>query len=120
MSRRRPWRGGRRAGVAAAAALRTRRRGRCGQGGRAARGQAGGRAARGRYLSGPAAPRSVARQTLPRHRSAPRSSPRHPSRRATMHGAAQAFRHAMQIGAAKSVSFEKKTVFDLKIVYKKC
>ena len=30
------------------------------------------------------------------------------SRRATMHGAAQAFRRAMAIGAAKSVSFEKK------------
>jgi len=30
------------------------------------------------------------------------------SRRATVHGAAQAFRHAMAIGAAKSVSFRKK------------
>ena len=55
-----------------------------------------------------AAPRSMARQTLPRHRSAPRSSPCHPSRRATMHGAAQAFRCAMATAVAKSVSFEKK------------
>jgi len=31
-----------------------------------------------------------------------------PGRRATMHGAAQAFRHAMAIDAAKSVSFGKK------------
>ena len=42
------------------------------------------------------------------------------SRHATMHGATQAFRRAMAIGAAKSVSFEKKTVLDLKLVYKKC
>ena len=28
------------------------------------------------------------------------------------------FRRAMAIGAAKSVSFEKKTVLDLKLVYK--
>ena len=42
-----------------------------------------------------------------------RSSPRHPSRGATMHDAAHAFHHAMAIGAAKSVSFEKKTVLDL-------
>jgi len=31
------------------------------------------------------------------------------SRRATMHGATHAFHRAMAIGAAKSVSFEKKT-----------
>ena len=55
-----------------------------------------------------AAPRLVARQTIPRHRSMPWSSPRYPSRRATMHGAAQAFRRTIEIGAAKSVSFEKK------------
>jgi len=36
-----------------------------------------------------------------------------------MHGAAQAFRRAMAIGVAKSVSFEKK-MLDLKLVYKKC
>ena len=42
------------------------------------------------------------------------------SRSATMHGAAQAFCRAMTIDAAKSVSFEKKTVLDLKLVYKKC
>ena len=65
-----------------------------------------------------AAPRSVARQTLPRHR----SSPRHPSRRATVHGVALAFWRARKIGVAKSVSFRKKikTVLDLKLVYKKC
>ena len=57
---------------------------------------------------GKAAPRSVARQTLPRHRSTPRSSPRHPSRRATIHGAAQAFRRAREIDAAKSISFGEK------------
>ena len=50
-----------------------------------------------------------------------RSSPRYPSRRATMHGAAQAFRRAREKGTGKSVSFEKnKTVLDLKLVYKKC
>jgi len=45
----------------------------------------------------------------------------HPSRCATMHGAAQAFRRAREKGTGKSVSFEKnKTVLDLKLVYKKC
>ena len=41
------------------------------------------------------------------------------SHRATMHGATQAFRRAMAIGAAKSVSFAGKktqTVLDLKLV----
>jgi len=39
-----------------------------------------------------------------------------------MHGMAQAFRRAMAIGTAKSVSFTKKikTMLDLKLVYKKC
>jgi len=38
-----------------------------------------------------------------------------------MHGAAQAFGRAMAIGAAKSVSFEKKqTMLNLKLVFKKC
>ena len=94
---------------------------------------AAGRQIEGRWLAGDiylglprrglwrvsAAPRSVVRQTLPRHRSAPRSTPRHPSSRATMHGATQAFRRAMAIGAAKSVSFAGKktqTVLDLKLV----
>ena len=65
-------------------------------------------------------PRSMARQTLPRHRSAPRSSPRQHSHCATMHGVAQVFRRAMAIGAAKSVRFENKkpTVLDFKIVHK--
>jgi len=37
-----------------------------------------------------------------------------------MHGAAHAFRRAMTIGTAKSISFEEeKTVLDLKLVYKK-
>jgi len=74
-------------------------------GGQADRGRV---AARGRYLPRTAAPRLVTRQTLPRHRSAAWASPRHPSRRATMHGAAQAFHRAMAIDAAKSVSFEEK------------
>ena len=42
------------------------------------------------------------------------------SRCATMHGTTQVFHRAMAIGVAKSVSFEKKTVLDLKLVYKKC
>ena len=42
--------------------------------------------------------------------------------RATMHGAAQAFGHAMAIGATKNVSFEEKkpTMLNLKLVFKKC
>ena len=65
---------------------------------------------------------AVARQTLPRHRSAFRSSPRQPSRRVTMHGAAHAFGRAMAIDAAKSVRFgnKKQTVLDLELVYQKC
>jgi len=59
-------------------------------------------------LAGSAAPRSVARQTLPHHRSAPRSSPRHPSCCATMHDVAQAFRRAREIGVGKSVSFRRR------------
>ena len=69
---------------------------------------------------GTAVPRSVVRQALPRHRSAFPVVATSATRRATMHGAAQAFRRAMAIGAAKSVRFEKKTVLDLKLVYKKC
>jgi len=67
-----------------------------------------------------ATPRSVARQTLPCHRSAAPIFATSLSCRATMHGAAQAFRRAMTIGTAKSISFEEeKTVLDLKLVYKK-
>jgi len=62
----------------------------------------------------------VARQALPRHRSAFPVVATSSTSRATMHGAAQAFRRAMALGAAKSVSFEKKTVLDLKLVLKKC
>ena len=73
-------------------------------------------------VPGAAAPRSVARQALPRYRSAAPVVATSSSCRATMHGVAQAFRRAMAIGAAKSISFEKKnkTVLDLKLVYKKC
>ena len=39
----------------------------------------------------------------------------HPCR-AAMHGAAELFRRVLEIGAAKNVSFQKKTVSDLKIV----
>jgi len=53
----------------------------------------------------------VARQTLPRHRSIFPVVATSSTRRATMHGVAQAFRRAMALGVAKSVSF-KKTVFD--------
>ena len=56
------------------------------------------------------APRSVARQALPRQRSAILVAATLALCRATMHGAAQAFGHARAIGAAKSVSFKiKKT-----------
>jgi len=65
-----------------------------------------------------AAPRSVTRQTLPRHRSAASVVATSSSYRATMYGAAQAFRRTMAIGTAKSVSFEEKTVLDLKLVLK--
>jgi len=57
---------------------------------------------------GTAALRSVARQALPRHRSAFAVVATSATCRATMHGAAQDFRRAMAIGAAKSISFEKK------------
>ena len=78
--------------------------------GRVARGQ--GRLAGDIYLILPhhepwcvrAAPRSVARQTLLHHRSAASVFATSPSCRVTMHDAAQTFRRAMTIGAAKSVS----------------
>jgi len=91
------------------------------RGGGALRG--GGRASRGErqlagdiYLGLPrrglwrvtATPRSVVRQTLPRHLSAASVVATSSSCRATMHSAAQVFRRAMAIGAAKSVSFEEK------------
>ena len=68
-----------------------------------------------------AAPRSVARQTLPRHRSAPPVFATSSSRRVTMHGATQVFSRARAIGAGKSVSFKikKPIVLDLKLNSKK-
>jgi hypothetical protein len=70
---------------------------------------------------GTAAPRSVARQRLPRQRPRPRAGPRHRARRAPMHGAAALVRRAVSLCAAKSVSFFiKKSVSNLKIVLKKC
>ena len=57
-----------------------------------------------------AAPRSVARQTLPRHRSAAPVFATSPFCRATIHDAAQTFRRAMTIGAAKNVSLKKNKV----------
>jgi len=59
-------------------------------------------------LFGSAAPRSVAWQALPRHRSAFPVVATSATRRVTMHGAAQVFYRAMAIGAAKSVSFKNK------------
>ena len=66
-----------------------------------------------------AAPRSVARQTLPRHRSAFSVVTMLSTCHATMHGAAQAFRRALAIGAAKSVSFEEKNNVRFKISLQK-
>ena len=54
-----------------------------------------------------AAPRSVARQALPHQRSVISVVAMSIRCRATMHGVAQAFGHAREIGAAKSVSFKK-------------
>jgi len=56
---------------------------------------------------GTAAPRLVARQALPRQRSAFLIVATSAPCRATMHGAAQAFGRAMAIGATKSVSLKK-------------
>jgi len=53
---------------------------------------------------GTAAPRSLARQALPRQRSALLVTAMSAMCRATMHGAAQAFGRVRAIGAAKSVS----------------
>jgi len=53
----------------------------------------------------------MARQTLPRHRSAAPVVATSSFYRVTMHGAAQAFRRAMAIDEAKSVSFEKKQCY---------
>jgi len=64
--------------------------------------------------------RWVAQQALPRQPSTfPVVATSAPCR-ATIHGAAQAFGRAMAIGAAKSISFEKKTVLDFKLFLKKC
>ena len=62
-----------------------------------------------RHVSGrgTAAPRSVARQDLPRQRSPNPVVATLAHCRATMHGAAQAFGRAMIIGATKSVSLTK-------------
>ena len=54
-------------------------------------------------LFGAAAPKSVARQTLPRQRSANPVTATSALCRATMHGVAQAFGHAKTIGASKIV-----------------
>jgi len=67
-----------------------------------------------------AASRSMARQALPRQRSAIPVAATSALCRATMHGAAQVFGRARAIGAAKSVSLKKSTVLDLKLVFKKC
>ena len=58
---------------------------------------------------GTAAPRSVARQALPRQRSANPVAATSTLCRATMLGAAQSFGRVRAIGAAKSVSFKKKS-----------
>ena len=90
-------------------------------------GRAGVRAARGSaagfYLAqtrhdpwrGTAAPRSLARQALPRQRSALLVATTSAMCRATMHDVAQAFDRAREIGAAKSVSLKKAEVLDLKL-----
>jgi len=78
-------------------------------------GRAGGGLARDIYLAPPrhapwrgtAASRSVARQALPRERSAIPIAATSALCRATIHGATQAFGRARAIGAAKSVSFKK-------------
>ena len=69
---------------------------------------------------GSAAPRLVARQALPRQRSAIPVVATSALCRATIHGATQAFDRARAIGAAKSVSLKKLTVLNLKLVFKKC
>ena len=75
--------------------------------------------ARGRYLSGPAAPWAMAHHCRAKISGVadPATSPvsasviaTSASHRATLHGAAQAFRRAMAIDAVKSVSFEKNSV----------
>ena len=82
-------------------------------GGRSGQTRASGLATRGAGLAagllfGSAAPRSVARQALPRQLSAFPVVAMSAPRRATMHGVAQAFGRAMAIDAAKSVSFKEK------------
>jgi len=59
-------------------------------------------------IPGSAAPRSVARQALPRQRSTIPVAATSALCRATMHGATQVFGRTRTIGAAKSVSFFKK------------
>jgi len=68
---------------------------------------------------GTAALRWVARQALPRQRSAfPVVATSAPCR-VTMHDAAQAFGHAMAIGAATSVSLKKTDIVRFKISFQK-
>ena len=98
-----------------------------GAGGRqAGRVRASGRA-RGIYSALPrhgsgrgiAAPRSMARQELPRQLSPKPIVATSDLCRATMHGAAQAFGRVRVIGAAKSVSLKKTYSVRFKISYKK-
>ena len=70
---------------------------------------------------GTAAPRSMARQELPRQRSPKAALAMSALCRSTMHDVAQAFGRARAIGVTKSVSFflKKSTVLDLKLYSKK-
>ena len=61
---------------------------------------------------------SVARQALPRHRSAIPVVATSAPYRATMHGAAQAFSRVRIIDTVKSVSLKKSMVLDLKLISK--
>ena len=68
---------------------------------------------------GIAAPRSLARQTLPRQRSVFLVAATSALCLATMHSAAQAFGRAMTIDAAKSVSLKEINSVIFKIILKK-
>jgi hypothetical protein len=59
-------------------------------------------------LAAHGAPRSTARQRLPRQQSVAESLPRVPLYRAAMHGATEWFGRARAIDAVKSVRFENK------------
>ena len=99
--------------------------------GRAGRGRggqawAGGQAARaggiGRGVFIRLCRATEARQASPRQRSTGPVVAMSAPCRATMHGATEAFDHAMTIDAVKSVSFEnkKQTMLYLELVLKKC